>query len=413
MSNKSYDRSDKELDDILREISDSAEIPFSEEDWGDMKARLDKTSAPSPGWWGKRNLGWSGAVLLILLISIVLWNPLQEKQDVNQNTSAYETQNNLSESDEGKSKSAEIAQSESILAQDEAKPFQSSTEKVSGFRIPGISEPKIQVIENGKMDRKAPESILPEIPAFRKLENIAIPWQVNQIPAMDYAAFWPEGTIILVKTATDGGLVKKERKPHRFAGRFNISIQAAPDLSGIKLNQVGKAGQAVGIGAEYFLRPRISVSSGVFYSFKPYSTDGGYQSGYGKQPDRVTGECDILDIPLNLRFYPLEGKHQRVFASVGLSSYLMLKEHYELEYKDTGTGYPYTHEIDVNGANNHFFGVANFSVGYERKLAKQLSIQVEPYFKVPLNGVGEGDISLKSTGLFVGLKFYPGRPDGK
>lgn len=413
MSNKSYDRSDKELDDILREISDSAEVPFSEEDWGDMKARLDKTSAPSPGWWGKSYLGWSGAVLLILLVSIVGWNSLQQKQDVNQNTSAYETQNRLPESSEGKSKSPELTQSEATLAQDEANSVQSSTEKVSGFGIPGISGPKIQMTENGKIDRTASEAILPEIPAFKNLEHTTILRQTNQIPAIDYEAFRPEGGILLAKTTADGGLVKKERKPHRFAGRFNISIQAAPDLSGIKLNQVGKAGQAVGIGAEYFLRPRISVSSGVFYSFKPYSTDGGYQSGYGDQPDRVIGECDILDIPFNLRFYPLEGKLQRVFASVGLSSYLMLKEHYELEYKDTGTGYPYTHEIDVNGANNHFFGVANFSVGYERKLAKQLSIQVEPYFKVPLNGVGEGDISLKSTGLFVGLKFYPGRPDGK
>ncbi|WP_057936025.1 hypothetical protein [Algoriphagus resistens] len=413
MSNKSYVRSDKELDDILREISDSAEIPFSEEDWGDMKARLDKTSAPSPGWWGKRNLGWSGAVLLILLISIVFWNPLQEKKDLNQNTTAYETQNNIPESNEGRSKSTEITHSEATLTQDEAKPVQSSTAKASGLGKPGVSEPKIQVIENGKVDKTASEAILSEIPEFKKLENTTFLWQTNQIPAMDYEDFRPEDGLILAKTAADGGLVKKERKPHRFAGRFNISVQAAPDLSGIKLNQVGKAGQAVGIGAEYFLRPRISVSSGVFYSFKPYSTEGGYQSGYGDQPDRVIGECDILDIPLNLRFYPLEGKLQRVFASVGLSSYLMLKEHYELEYKDTGTGYPYTHEIDVKGANNHFFGVANFSIGYERKLAKQLSIQVEPYFKVPLNGVGEGDISLKSTGLFVGLKFYPGRPDGK
>ncbi|MCE7058089.1 hypothetical protein LZF95_25630 [Algoriphagus sp. AGSA1] len=47
MRKKSYDRSDKELDEALRKIADSAEIPFSEEDWEDMQARLDQVSPPS------------------------------------------------------------------------------------------------------------------------------------------------------------------------------------------------------------------------------------------------------------------------------------------------------------------------------------------------------------------------------
>jgi hypothetical protein len=184
-------------------------------------------------------------------------------------------------------------------------------------------------------------------------------------------------------------------------------VQVAPDLSGIKLDQIDKVGNAMGIGIEYFLWPKLSLTSGLFYTYKPYSGNNGYHSGYGKSPTYVFGKCDILDIPFNLKYYPFEGKVQRFFASVGLSSYLMLKEQYELEYYNSDTGNPYYQDIEVKGANKHFFGIANISIGYERKLGRQLSIQVEPYYKVPFNGVGEGDVSLKSTGIFVGLKFYP------
>jgi hypothetical protein len=87
----------------------------------------------------------------------------------------------------------------------------------------------------------------------------------------------------------------------------------------------------------------------------------------------------------------------------------MLQEKYELEYYNQDTGEPYFREIKVQGANQHYFGIVNFSIGYERKLGRQMGIQVEPYFKVPFSGVGEGDVSLKSTGIFVGLKYYPGK----
>ncbi|MDR7128723.1 hypothetical protein J2X69_001055 [Algoriphagus sp. 4150] len=425
MRKKSYDRSDKELDDILRKIADSAEIPFSEEDWGDMQARLDQISAPSPSWLGSKGLGWAGAILLSSMISLSIWNSHQEKQDTDQNLNAYETQNNLSSLNSGDSEWSEETQALDHSGQkDVRQAIPDAGNKSSGSSLKhsqtntqiqnsaGTVE-AVHASKKGQISTAGRTSSLPIISGFKNPENTPLIWEINQTPLVDL------GASPLQKNASQSSEIEetnknqeevKEKRDKQFAGKFNVSLQAAPDLSGIKLNQVGKAGRAIGIGAEYFLRPKISIASGVFYSFKPYSANDGYQLSYGDQPDRVIGECDILDIPLNLRFYPIEGKLQRFFASAGLSTYLMLKEHYKLEYRNTQTGYPYSHELDFSGANNHFFGVVNFSVGYERKLGNKLSVQVEPYFKVPITGVGEGDISLKSTGLFVGLKFYPNLP---
>lgn len=415
MSKKSFFRSDKELEDLLRKISDSAEIPFSKADWGDMKARLDQlpTPTPTPGWWGKKNVVWVGVVLLSLMLSLVIWNSLPLNQVMDQDTTGFETTNQPSESTAEKS---ERTAKESII--DTKTPVDTdpllSEAMVGSAEVHSIlSSRKTEGIEKKELTPWTLDSRLPEISALKDPENIPILWQSNQIPSLEFTSFMPSRTIYSAKNMSGNQKKQTKNKSSPFAGRFNLSIQAAPDLSGIKLNQVGKAGQAVGIGAAYFLRPRLSISSGVFYSFKPYSADGETIQSYVNLPDRILGECDILDIPFNFRYYPVEGRHQRAFVSLGLSSYFMLKEHYELEYQNSGTGYSYTKEINVSGVNNHFFGVVNISVGYERKLGKQLGIQVEPYFKVPINGVGEGDISLKSTGLFVGINYYPGRPKKK
>ncbi|WP_439488136.1 hypothetical protein [Algoriphagus sp.] len=419
MRKKSYDRSDKELDDALRKIADSAEVPFSEEDWEDMQARLDQV--PSPSWFGRKGLGWAGAIIISVLVSMLIWSSFRENREVDQKLNAYETQNKLPKPSVGDDELSEKTQTKDHSRQIRKSPLAPNAGSKSSEDFDKNSQTnmqtqnlkstvKLQASMEGRILTGAQKANFPSVSEYKNTTNNPFTWDVNHGISLDSSVVRLEKTSYPTSETEINPKEEKEKRKNPFAGKFNVSIQAAPDLSGIKLNQVGKAGQAIGIGAEYFLRPKISVASGVFYSFKPYSADDGYQLGYGDQPDRVLGECDILDIPLNLRFYPLEGKLQRFFASAGLSTYLMLKEHYKLEYQDTGTGYPYSREIDVSGANNHFFGVVNFSVGYERKLGKQLSIQVEPYFKVPISGVGEGDISLKSTGLFVGLKFYPNLP---
>ncbi|HSF54074.1 MAG TPA: hypothetical protein VLA71_09995 [Algoriphagus sp.] len=409
MSKKSFFRSDKELDNLLRKISDSADIPFSEEDWGDMKARLDQLPRPAPAWWKNKIMVWVGAVLLGIMLSVALWNFLPITPEADQVAIELEPPKKETLANAGKSESTTNEGTEVTNAVVETKQLQAEGAKVSSEALSSATSVNQKSFEPTAISTEGLDSGLPGILTWDDSEEMPFPWQSNPIPPLDYSAPLPGSLVIPERNPNSNGMVEKENKSYGYAGRFSISVQAAPDLSGIKMNQVGKAGQAVGIGAAYFLNPKVSIVSGVFYSFKPYSTEGNTQYGSVNEPDRIFGECDILDIPINLRYYPVEGKLQRVFASVGLSSYLMLKEHYELEYEDNGSGYPYTREINVNGENNHFLGVVNISAGYERKLGKQLSIQVEPYFKVPISGVGEGDISLKSTGIFVSLNYYPGR----
>ncbi|EAZ79833.1 porin family protein [Algoriphagus machipongonensis] len=397
MSEKPFDKSDKELDDLLKEIVEKADIPFSEGDWNDMQARLDDDSN-KPGGWNAKGLLLGG----ILLIGGLLGYFLLNAEDASENTllgkSNIESTSYIEKSKE------EITKLNPKQSDEQVK--ESFVTKLAISDVT-ISNPDEAYEKENKSNEPSQSGLyyglktplnVQSLPNFARTTSFGL-MKNEQVIQKQLEAF--DISQREVQTAFN----KKNKE--KFGGVFNISAQVAPDLSGIKMDQMERVGNAFGIGVEYFIKPKISLNSGLFYSYKPYSGTNGYETAYGQTPPSyVLGVCDILDIPINLRVYPFEDKVQRIFGSVGVSSYLMLKEHYELTYED-GSGYPYYDEINVRNKNNHFFGVANFSIGYERKLGKQLSIQVEPYYKVPFQGVGEGNVSLKSTGIFVGLKFYP------
>ena len=409
MSREFSDMDDKEFDDFLKGISESPDIPFREEDWKLMKAKI---AAPSTNVF-RRKLGtasvWFG-ILAILSLGIYfggnrLWKTGYE--DEHPATASKDLKVETGEVEVGNLKPA------GTMPFEGKKVFpESASVEAESARLTSAANFKIK--ERGLNVSFFAVSLESTGQSFDPLEQSRTGKAISSDYRQDLSQLAPLnlGGQGLTLRPSDP---PKEKRPEDMktrkylAGRFNLSVQAAPDVSGVTLNQLGKAGQAVGLGAEYFLSPSFSINSGVFYSHKLYESNGPFEMAYGEVVNGVIGDCGVLDIPVNLRYYPVQGTVQRAFVSLGLSSYLMLSETYELSYLDPSTGYEYKKTIEKNGENQHPFGVVNLSLGYERKLAQRLSLQVEPYLKVPLDGVGEGNISLKSTGIFLGVKYYPGR----
>lgn len=46
----------------------------------------------------------------------------------------------------------------------------------------------------------------------------------------------------------------------------------------------------------------------------------------------------------------------------------------------------------------------NFSLGLERKVSKSISVQLEPFLKIPIKNIGFGNVKLYTTGLFLNIK---------
>jgi hypothetical protein len=199
-----------------------------------------------------------------------------------------------------------------------------------------------------------------------------------------------------VKTNRQDSVMKKS-----ILSRFAIKATVAPDFSSDRFKTFDKMGWNYGLIVEYFFIEKLSLSAGVLWSRKFYSARDVAYSGY--RADRASGDCRMWDIPLNVKYYFMPSKKYSFFASAGVSSYLMKEENYVFEV-DTNQG-TNTYSKQIVNENKEWFKTLNVSFGMQKKINTRIAIQVEPFMKVPLAGVGEGNISLASFGSFFSVRY--------
>ncbi|MES1214059.1 MAG: hypothetical protein ABUT20_00970 [Bacteroidota bacterium] len=197
---------------------------------------------------------------------------------------------------------------------------------------------------------------------------------------------------------------KKAGKQKQFPLAFTFS--AGPDLSFISLSQIGKTTMRYGAGLSYTVN-RFTLRSGFYVSRKVYSAEGYNYHPFYANLERVDGDCKVFDIPVTINYNFLQKKNYNLFASAGLSSYLMKKETYDYLSKDPSTGTPYYNTRTWSDKNKHYFSVLNVSAGYERKFTNAISVIAEPYLQIPLTGIGNGKMKLNSAGLLFTLSVKP------
>ncbi len=187
--------------------------------------------------------------------------------------------------------------------------------------------------------------------------------------------------------------------------RFGIS----PDKSLVTMNALTKSGSNLAFLLEYRFNNRLSIQGGVLRSTKHYDTPPqSYEFPYSwGSPPKMTGinaTCKMLDIPVNVRYDISQKKLSRLFVSAGATSYIMLNEKYVYNYENPAD--PKIMWKSWEGKTGPaYLGVLNFSMGYEYQLFRKLSVQAEPFFKLPISQVGFGKVNLSTFGLLVSAKY--------
>jgi len=192
---------------------------------------------------------------------------------------------------------------------------------------------------------------------------------------------------------------------------FYVGMLGSPDISVIHLQKSSQVGVSAGIVVGYQFNKHLSVETGVLYDKKNYYTKGQYFdknkiAWFRQRPDVVVhsldGSCRMIEIPINVRYmFDANGKN-RWYATAGISSYLMGKESYTYDISH-GTGPSYPSYIEYNNHPKNWFSILNLGAGYERSLGTKTNLRIEPFIKLPVSGVGSGNISLSSTGLYLGV----------
>lgn len=201
----------------------------------------------------------------------------------------------------------------------------------------------------------------------------------------------------------------KNKKSHAFL----FTVGGGPDISFVRAGEPGKVKFFGGAGIGYMYNNRISVRTGFYSGRKIYSAEpGDYNpppgfSLYYPYLQKVDANCKIYEVPIAVGYHFGNKDKRQFFVSAAVSSFFMKEETYNYHYKYTPTGPTVSRERSIYDVNKHYFAGFGISGGYTHKLTPRISVTVEPYAKIPLQGVGYGKVKLNSAGVLISAGIQP------
>lgn len=206
---------------------------------------------------------------------------------------------------------------------------------------------------------------------------------------------------------SDAANNKRDEDKKAKESSWYVKLLVSPDFSSIGYNKPGKTGVNIGLTVEYSPSKHWGFSTGAIWSKKLYDKNNpGKSYSYGGasfEADYLDGDCRVLDIPINITYYILPEARLNFYATVGVSSYIMLKENYVYVVTENNNNFYYYE--DYKNQNRHWFSMLNISFGLQYRISPRLQLQAEPFLKAPMSGVGQGKIDLVSAGSFFTLKY--------
>jgi len=193
---------------------------------------------------------------------------------------------------------------------------------------------------------------------------------------------------------------------------WSLNLIMNPEFSSSPSFTMYKPGYNMGLMVEYYLSKRISIMAGGLYSRKVYVADGYEYKPENNwwprntAPSTVKATCNVVEVPVFLRYKFVNKQTYNIYITTGLLSYIMLRENYTYIYSPGTNTTDLLTSKEVVNKNRYFFGVYNLSMGIEKHISPNWSVQVEPYAQIPLTGIGEGKIKLISSGVYFTLKYY-------
>jgi hypothetical protein len=203
---------------------------------------------------------------------------------------------------------------------------------------------------------------------------------------------------------------KKEKQKKK--GSFMLTLSAGADVSAVGFDKIGTAAMQYGGGIGYNFSNGITLRTGFYAGKKLYSADSADYNPpagwwrYYPGLKNINADCKVYEIPLFVSYNFKQVKNHNWFASTGISSVIMKRETYDYLYKGAWGQYQTTRRT-IENKNKHLFSVLTLSGGYTYNLNKRIAFSAEPYFKMPLSGIGFGKIKLSSAGFLFSMSVKP------
>lgn len=410
------DMSDEELDRLFQEAAENYSPQPGKAAWEDITERLDgKEAAPGRrkplAWW------WQRTFIIMILVGIAYLfyaPPLPRKTDMKGGNSKMDEEGR---GENANQKRAIVGAGAMKIAAPPAPVPMAGVDKSADQRgahlFPAATANNKTSFSNGRTAGGLPRvdsggQVSPLL-ALKGVGYHMLSATLNTVTA-DLKPIPPASTYMFTNMGTtiqDTPATKMEDipRPKPAPSRWSLRLLAGPDWGTIRFSQWTRPGMDIGLLAGYRFAKRWSAETGILFSNKIYTAFPEYYHPKTPVPwsydiKSINANCDVIDVPLNLRFDAFSKKGQKIFLTAGFSSFWMKKEIYKYQYSNE---YPWSETI--HNGSQHIFSVLNFSAGYEKQISTHFSLQAEPYFKLPLNGIGFGRVKLESTGVFFSLKY--------
>lgn len=390
------------LEQLAKEASEGAQFEFNPAAWSAMEKKLD---APKRGFFWWKLFGGLSVVAVLILLLIVKKDPgpgteaeqtpetelTKEAKSNDQPGTDNEQSNNAAEEvpstaiEKSQNLNVQANQENTNTVQNAYEMAKTDTRDQETKNISESTQPTLQgkgigsqqaTLYEGSLEAIAPRWIRPELWFDLSIKPMTFDSTVFKIAELDSLQDFK---------------------------RWSFGVVASFDLSTTRIDGFTDPGLMIGLQAEYHVSRKWSIQSGLTYSIKKYRALGDEYATpewLANAPEALVGveaKCFVIDIPINVRRYFAAKNGNRWFVSSGVSTYLMLREDYVYDYTEDRPNW--LNWWSIRNQNNHFFGIANVSVGYQTSLGQKFNLAVEPFAKLPLTGIGAGRVRFLSFGI--------------
>lgn len=235
-----------------------------------------------------------------------------------------------------------------------------------------------------------------------------------------FEEFLKDETIKAVQTEKTAKVAVKEDN------KWAVGVVVSPSFG-----NAGKLNMGYGLSMGYALSDKVSLNSGISYNEMAASRSVGNPlemaspgassaiAGESKNLESIEQKVTGFDIPLDIKY----NLSKSLYANIGISAFAVIDQQRSNNYiqerlvERPSASYAGSNEFktlvvnekvsesapESETASNNYIGFYNFSFGYKQKIAKDKSISIEPFMKVPMREVTKDNLRLMGTG--VKLKF--------
>lgn len=398
-----------EIDELFKNGMKDPDIPFNDLDWIKMTDKLDAVKAQKGRLF--KLYTWAGiAAVFIVGLFILFFNTNTSVVDLKNKGFKASSKGNTDKTQGpmhvgNRAKSNDLNEKIKLKSTGKTAKSLKNNPILNALRSKPAIAKEIIVVDYNAINTPMLKKSIPPITINGGIISS------TENPATKFTATKINTNLAGISVQKDKAIVNRipvnDPKPKE-PGKLMLSILAAPDISNTRSGLGNKMSSNFGLLLSYPISKKLSISTGAIYAKKLYNYGGIASSLYGNPITsyEIYADCDVIDLPLNVNYKVLQKKKLSLSITSGLSSYFMLKEKYQY-INVSPEGVQNTRTIEINNEYQHLFGVANFAISLDHQINERFSVGIQPFYKVPLTGIGLYNTNLKSKGVAVSISIKP------